>query len=186
MRAIAFVILLAPGLLVSKAAQDLFGDSNYLVFALCLFVGEFCVVVLFHELGHALSAIAFGWPIEMFAVTPFAYRTKTKRLEFWYRMGADVGGMVLYRPTTGRTPARLAMISFAGPLASFMFAALMLTASAFSPWPFWRDLFGSTGAVSVFFGLGNLIPFRTSKGLKSDGLGIIDALRQPKLRRRSI
>ena len=175
-RTIAFVILLVPGGLVSAAAQEMFPNQDFLIFAFVLYLGELFVVTVFHELGHALAAWLCGWPVEMIAIVPIAYRTKTKRFEFWTRLSADLAGMVVFRAARNVTPFKLAFLSLAGPLASFVFAALMLALSAFAPWRLGRDLFGSTGAMSVFFGIGNLIPFYTSKGMRSDGLGIIHAL----------
>lgn len=176
LRTLASIILLVPSLLVSRAAQSLV-DSNYFLLFIPLLIGEFFVTIFCHELGHAAAARLFGWRIDLFAVTPIAYRVKTGRFEFWSRFGADFGGLVVCQPDPATaTPARLGFLSFAGPLASFVLAALLLAASAISPWAFGRTVLGSTGAVSFFFGLGNLIPFRTRKGFRSDGMGVIQAL----------
>jgi len=184
LRMLAFIILLVPSLLVSKAAQSLVDGNNIFLFLLLL-IGEFFVAIFFHELGHAAAARSFGWRIDLFAVTPIAYRAKTRRFEFWSQFGADFGGLVVCRPNPANvTPARLAFLSFAGPLASFALAGILLTVSAFSPWEFGRTFFGSAGAVSFFFGLGNLIPFRTRKGFKSDGMGVIQAFRGKRAKQR--
>lgn len=70
-----------------------------------LWVGAVFVSIVVHEMGHALTARAYGW-------------------EPWISLHA-FGGLASYRPTYHSSLAQL-LITFAGPLAGFAFAALIL------------------------------------------------------------
>jgi len=66
-----------------------------IVWMLCVFVS-----ILVHELGHALSARAFGWPPHIVLYS--------------------MGGLAMFEPHYGYTRRRAIWISFAGPLAGFL------------------------------------------------------------------
>lgn len=70
-----------------------------------IWVGVVFVSILVHELGHAITARAQGW-------------------EPWITL-YGMGGLASYRPTFHR-PWTQIMISFAGPLAGFVLAALVI------------------------------------------------------------
>jgi stage IV sporulation protein FB len=111
----------------------------------CLFIS-----ILVHEMGHALTALTFGWPPEVYLY--------------------GFGGLAVYRPTYGRTTARQVLISFAGPGAGFLLYGLIYVAAE---WFVKTDAFldlspNSRSRVLVFFivmeqinlywGLVNLLP----------------------------
>jgi len=85
------------------------------------------LVILIHELGHALAAKAYGRPILRFVAMPFELRFRPLRFRLAHRdrIGGDIGGFVQYG---GRLEARgeRAVIAFAGPAANFLLAGAAL------------------------------------------------------------
>ncbi len=73
-----------------------------LIWLLCLFVS-----ILVHELGHALTAKAFGWPPEIVL--------------------CHFGGYAAFMPHHGYTHARSILVSFAGPFAGFLLFGLVVS-----------------------------------------------------------
>ena len=69
----------------------------------CLFVS-----ILVHELGHALAARSFGWPV---GITLYHF-----------------GGLASYSPGWGNSRGRAIWIAFAGPLAGFCLYGLVRVA----------------------------------------------------------
>ena len=67
----------------------------------CMFVS-----ILVHELGHALAARSFGWPVEILLY--------------------HFGGLASYSPGRGYSRGRAIWISFAGPLAGFCLYGLVV------------------------------------------------------------
>jgi Zn-dependent protease len=125
-------------------------DSNQhpdllLIWIACLFVS-----ILVHELGHALTALACGWPPEIYLY--------------------GFGGLAVYRPTYGHTTGRSVLISFAGPGAGFLLYGatyVALHALVASGWPATlsdegRDrlayFFGRMLWINLWWGLINLLP----------------------------
>ncbi len=80
-------------------------DSRDHLGLLAIWIGCFFVSILVHEMGHALTALAFGWPPEIYLY--------------------GFGGLAVYRPTSGRTTGRSVLISFAGPAAGFVLYGLV-------------------------------------------------------------
>jgi Zn-dependent protease len=70
------------------------------IWVVCVFFS-----ILIHELGHALTAQAFGWPPHIVLYS--------------------FGGYASYAPTRGHTAGRSIMVSFAGPGAGFLFYAVI-------------------------------------------------------------
>lgn len=68
---------------------------------LCMFVS-----ILIHELGHALTAEAFGWPSEILLY--------------------HFGGLAFSQRYHGNTPLKSILVSLAGPFAGFALAALVI------------------------------------------------------------
>lgn len=71
-----------------------------LVWVLCVFVS-----ILVHEMGHALTALSYGWPPHIVLYS--------------------FGGYASFQPTRGYTTARAVLISFAGPGAGFVLYGLV-------------------------------------------------------------
>jgi Zn-dependent protease len=121
-----------------------------------MWVGVVFVSILVHELGHALTARAQGW-------------------QPWITL-YGMGGLASYRPTFYR-PTTQIMIAFAGPLAGFLLAAVVILLVAVSGYSvdflFWtfgngprrfepgsalEDLVGQLLFVNIFWGVVNLFP----------------------------
>ncbi len=75
---------------------------------LLVWVGCFFVSILVHEMGHALTALFFGWPPAIYLY--------------------GFGGLAVYRPTYGHSTWRSVLISFAGPGAGFLLLGLVAAA----------------------------------------------------------
>jgi stage IV sporulation protein FB len=132
-------------------------SGNQQAMPMLLWVGAVFVSILVHELGHALTARAFGW-------------------QPWIPLHG-FGGLASYRPTH-RSPRAQILISLAGPSAGFLFAVLILGAIAASGhfagfvWgesllpfqivpfksPNLNNLIVDLMVVNIFWGLINLLP----------------------------
>ncbi|HEY1631492.1 MAG TPA: M50 family metallopeptidase [Rhizomicrobium sp.] len=184
MRVLATIVLLIPNIYIFGGANAIYDGSGdgAVAFAFVLAVCEFFLATLAHEAGHAVAATYFGWQVELFAVTPIAWRRKTRRFEFWLKMGADFGGAVYCR--SGNDRRKLALLHLAGPLANFaltlvlaiLFVAAALILRPYSAVP--GALMISLAGVSFFMGIGNLIPFRARNGNRSDGANLAMLLRR--------
>lgn len=182
-RGIAYCFLALPNLVVVQAGQGLFGTGpKGLTLSFALYAITLFVTVLIHEAGHAFAALAFGWRITIFAVFPVAYRPKTGEFEFWVLPSGDLGGMVRVA-TDGKTRSRHRSIILlaAGPGANFAFSAVAFCLVYLFPEK--QGAFGAMAISSLFVGLGNLLPWRSRNGAKSDGAAIASILRLPKLAR---
>ena len=129
------------------------------VIELCLWIAVVFVSILIHELGHALMARRFGW-------------------QPWITLHG-FGGLASYRPTYD-DPKKQILISFAGPAAGFLFAAVIVAILWLTGHPVYFWLGGRLGIswwiepqfsnfnviylvyqllfVNIFWGLINLLP----------------------------
>ena len=117
---------------------------------LVIWIGCLFISILVHEMGHALTALFFGWPPEVYLY--------------------GFGGLAVYRPGYGRTTGRSVLISFAGPAAGFLLFGLMIAlamALAASGRPqqlelAWRnrlsDFLWDMTWINLVWGLVNLVP----------------------------
>ncbi|HEX3727597.1 MAG TPA: site-2 protease family protein [Pirellulales bacterium] len=144
--------------------------------AMLIWVGAVFVSILVHEMGHALLAQAHGWPPH---ITLYG-----------------MGGLASYRPTYHATGSQIA-ITAAGPLAGFLFAALLCGAIAVSGhdiefrWspgdllpvrmaPFATDqanwIVADLLYINVFWGLVNLLPIYPLDGgqIARELIGLVD------------
>lgn len=124
------------------------------IWILCVFVS-----VLVHELGHAFTAEAFGWPTEI--VLYFA------------------GGVAVSDRYLNNSPARGMTVSFMGPAAGFMLYGLIAGVELFCRrfglirTPYLLVVFIFLKEINLYWGLLNLIPV-----LPLDGGHIAHALFQ--------
>lgn len=126
-----------------------------LIWIACLFVS-----ILVHEMGHALSAQAFGWPPQVFLY--------------------HFGGLAVFDPWRGYTMGRSIFISFAGPAAGFLLfglvvaVELLLNQRGVVTNDYWSPLgqaFIQLKFINLYWGLVNLLPV-----LPLDGGRICEAL----------
>jgi len=159
-------------MLVASASQHLFGGSQaYFLWFSLLYVAILWLAIFAHEVGHACVALRFGWCITRFAVFPIAYRPRTKKLEFWTMPSGDLGGAVQVNDLGWATRSQTRLFAAAGPAANFLLSVVTLAAIYLLPGM--QDLLGSIVVTSLFLGLGNLIPWKSRKGTKSDGAIIL-------------
>ena len=106
-----------------------FPEQPQILFAtVCMLVGGF-TVTLVHESGHLAAALACGWRIIVFAVRPFAFQVPNRGFAFLpRRYHPEFGGWVatVPRSATVDTPRRWGILLAAGPVASFVLAAVTL------------------------------------------------------------
>lgn len=139
------------------------------------------IVVLLHELGHAVAGLALGMKLRAFVVGPFQWRMFEGRWGFKFRPAGffSAGGATALVPTDPRQPAsdRVCMIA-AGPFISLASGVLALCAAFTAPGQPWEPawfLLACLGTASVLVGLLNLVPFQT-KSNYSDGAQISQIL----------
>jgi membrane-associated protease RseP (regulator of RpoE activity) len=90
------------------------------------------LVILVHELGHALAARRYGRPLQRFVVMPFELRFRPMRFRMAHldKVGGDIGGFVQYAEFWPATRRESAVIAFAGPAANFLLASAALLFAA--------------------------------------------------------
>ncbi|HET6324633.1 MAG TPA: site-2 protease family protein [Planctomycetaceae bacterium] len=130
---------------------------------LAIWIGCLFVSILVHEMGHALTALAFGWPPQIYLY--------------------GFGGLAVYRPTSGRATGRSVLISFAGPAAGFVLYGLIFGLQQLIIPTAWfenlrprtqlqiADFIGQMQWINLRWGLVNLLPV-----LPLDGGRIAEAL----------
>jgi stage IV sporulation protein FB len=124
------------------------------IWVACLFVS-----ILIHELGHALTAEAFGWPSEILLY--------------------HFGGLAFSQRYRGNTPWRSIAVSLAGPFAGFAFFGLIYGVVKF--WPgskqHWDTYVWYAIAqlifINLWWGIVNLAPV-----LPLDGGRVCESLRE--------
>jgi membrane-associated protease RseP (regulator of RpoE activity) len=138
-------------------------NTNEHISLLVIWIGCFFVSILIHEMGHALTALGFGWPPEVYLY--------------------GFGGLAVYRPTSGRTTGRSVLISFAGPAAGFVLYGLIFALQKLIIPSAWFENLGDAAQLRVVYfiiqmkwinliwGLVNLVPV-----LPLDGGRIAEAL----------
>jgi stage IV sporulation protein FB len=130
---------------------------------LFIWIGCLFVSILVHEMGHALTALACGWPPQVYLY--------------------GFGGLAVYRPTSSHTTGRSVLISFAGPGAGFFLYGLIRGTAYLlieSGWPqsldrAWQlrllEFLDDMVFINWYWGLVNLLPV-----LPLDGGRIAEAL----------
>lgn len=121
--------------------------------SMLIWVGAVFVSILIHELGHALAVRCFGWQP---AIVLHSF-----------------GGLAIYRPTY-HSPQKQIVISLCGPLAGFLFAALIVAGMSAAGVggrifgvpiggaplanPHVARLLGVLLVINIFWGVVNLLP----------------------------
>ncbi|HVO17883.1 MAG TPA: hypothetical protein VMU15_01420 [Anaeromyxobacter sp.] len=142
------------------------------------------LVVLVHELGHALAGALVGFRFQLVQVGPVALLRGPEglRLRWHQRVPGQVLGQQSSAPEDDRAlPARLAVHGAGGPALNLLTAVLAWGAVAAAGQPSGPagaaalGILEGLGALSVF-GLVDLFPMRL-RGQLSDGARIVHALR---------
>lgn len=171
-RALAYCILVLPSAFVWTASEDVTRSSGALTVALfvLLYGTSLLLAILVHEVGHALVGIANGWRIKYIAVFPVAYYPGAKRFRVWRNPVGDIGGAVSIAVTPNNSSYRLAAFAAGGPVANLLLSTSLLAVTNVMPHRTMQNVLGSFAMVSLLLGVGNIIPWRSRKGFRSDGM----------------
>ncbi|HEY4113712.1 MAG TPA: M50 family metallopeptidase [Rhizomicrobium sp.] len=174
-RAFAYCILALPSAFVWTASQEIAGSTGALagILFVLLYVATLAISILVHELGHACVGLANGWRLKYIAVFPLAYYPRTGKIRIWRSPSGDIGGAVSVASTPNNSPWRVAMFATGGPVASLAFAGVLLFVTSISPDKMLQNALGAFAVVSFLLGVGNLIPWRSRKGFRSDGMTLL-------------
>jgi hypothetical protein len=139
------------------------------LWTLLLLPAIWLAVVLAHEFGHLLGGRLGGMrPLMLFAgPLHFTFdadgRTRLQR----NRVKQSFNGLAACAPRTDTGRGAFALMAAGGPLASFVFSALLLP-PAFALGGWWGGLLFATGLLSLLVGVLTLMPLRAG-GFMSDG-----------------
>jgi len=177
-RIVAYGILCLPMMFVWTASYELIRNSGtaFPLFVV-LYIADIFICALIHELGHAIAANLCGWRIKYIAVFPFAYYLAPRKLKLWHGRSGDIGGAVSIDSAPIKSANRVALFSLAGPLANFMFAGVLLAVVGAVSIPTIQNVVAGFAIVSLLLGLGNILPWRTRQGLRSDGMVLLSVVR---------
>jgi hypothetical protein len=146
--------------------------------ALLVSLGLTFATMLIHELAHAAAAAWLGATISKIVVLPFEFTVKTRRLRLVGRAGkGDLGGYVSYTLDRIAPRGKHAIIAASGPAANLVtgFAAgwiVQARSIAGTNLPkgvhvsLTPPLIMAFAFLSIGIGLGNLIPFDQSDGMR--------------------
>lgn len=138
--------------------------------------------IIIHELGHVLAGTLAGFPIVSCGIgiaRPFA---RIRIAGIWFYLARPLlRGITLAIPSQlGPNRKALAILSAGGPVANLVTVLVIWVVSPpFEDWTSWRPLEHWTFSgvffdVSLMMGIGNLLPFYSSRyGTASDGLTIV-------------
>lgn len=156
MRHVATLLFLIVNFAVFGMLSDLRWSAGLLLYLPLTLMLSF-VVILVHELGHALAAHQYGRRIERVVALPFEWRFRPFRLRMAESLGGgDLGGEVVYALDWPETRREHALIAAAGPAANVLLALIAVllatwlvagAAPALSPLP---ALVPDSAGVSVF------------------------------------
>ena len=144
------------------------------------------LAILVHELGHAYAAWISGWRVHAISVRRYIFMTKRKKLITISAASKsqDIGGFVIATPPPEYAWDRHSIaITLGGAAANFAAAAICIVIGL-AQYPGNMDVFVTLlgfAAVSIVFGAANLIPFKTSDGVPSDGAALIATLAGAKI-----
>jgi membrane-associated protease RseP (regulator of RpoE activity) len=124
MRHVATLLFLIVNFAVFGMLSDLRWSAGLLLYLPLTLMLSF-VVILVHELGHALAAHRYGRRIERVVALPFEWRFRPFRLRMAESLsGRDLGGEVVYALDWPETRREHALIAAAGPAANFLLALI--------------------------------------------------------------
>lgn len=122
------IVFLLTGTAMIIGVGAAMGAHNPLLALGTILFGYF-LVVLVHELGHAIAAWLVGWRVWIIYVAPFSLRLDDGELHIasGYK-GEDFAGFVLPSPSAARHDTKWhgAIVSAGGPMASWLVAGLLI------------------------------------------------------------
>ncbi|MEE4315495.1 MAG: M50 family metallopeptidase [Erythrobacter sp.] len=116
--------LASAALWVTASKYEAFGDNWLIAFA-AIAALQFVIIVI-HELGHALAAWRSGARVDAICAVPFVWDTSRRAVRFEPELPAhDIGGYVSYTFEAGGSTRKDMAIAAAGPLSNFASAAVV-------------------------------------------------------------
>src|SRR5262249_19236997 len=129
--------------------------------------------VVIHELGHLLAGRAAGFRFESLRIAGWQIDQNLKVSRCQTAQGDGLGATIFSPNEMRNRPLRVACMVAAGPAADLLLGSLLLIL------PFHKSLItGSFILACWFFGLGNLVPFRSGNTI-SDGMRLFMLLWKP-------
>ena len=156
---------------------DKMGLLDIPVMFLIFFIGVFLLVNI-HEFGHFILGKLMGYDLLMLRVGIFSIQKENGKMRFSIIRNIGYGGLCAMIPKKETSLRNYAIYSAGGILFNMLFGVTILLAV---PGLGLRDLFYipvmATGAISIFFGILNAIPFK-SVNQPTDGLVILSILKK--------
>jgi hypothetical protein len=132
-------------------------------------------LVLTHELGHLLTALALGWRVPILAVGGFSLRFSPLRFSAGAPPFRGASGAIVAVPPAHRGGrAGWIAVHAGGPASDFLVAALAASVALNAPPDAMRhDVSLVVAAIAATSALFNLLPFARRGGGASDGMQIL-------------
>ncbi|WP_041280598.1 M50 family metallopeptidase [Desulfosudis oleivorans] len=133
--------------------------------------------ILIHEIGHVIGALAVNLHIDEVKVGFIGFRKRRGKFRLHFYKNAFSGHVKRIEPDNTIPLKKEFIFSVSGISANLIFGALLLSAYHYRNNNDLRELLMIFGAVSIFIGVINLIPFKLKRlNLISDGLRLIVVL----------
>jgi len=162
--------LVAFGGSVSRVMDTVFNHGALVAVVVLLGVPFLATVI--HEVGHATSAIALGWPVREFRVVPFSIKKGKDgwKLNFSWRLQPTALVVAEPLPFAGYH-VKESVFAIGGPAANLLSCAFCIVLDPGPSVPFLHAVSQFFLAWSGFLGITNLLPFQ-HKGLELDGYSV--------------
>ncbi|MGC2330062.1 MAG: M50 family metallopeptidase [Candidatus Acidiferrales bacterium] len=159
------------------AVVDANAPENPLVVFLSYLSALFMLVTI-HELGHVAAGFAVGFRFERIRIGPIIFTKTPDRLKFTFQKAYGFDGVAAMKVLRLRKlRRRLGIYVAAGPLANLLSAVCVWAFLARQVLGAWQHPVGQFllifAALSVCMGIFNLIPFRRSNGMFTDGARLL-------------
>ena len=143
---------------------------------LCIYLAYWLIVVA-HELGHAICVRIVGWRAAVIAVRGLTIWPKPIRIRYGLPAFGGLGGGVLAVPPADVGRFRFTLVHLGGALGNFALAILLLAwREEIHHHLFWSRYLGACVFLSALSGFINLLPLERAGGVRFDGARILDAL----------
>ncbi|HUJ30212.1 MAG TPA: M50 family metallopeptidase [Candidatus Acidoferrum sp.] len=149
------------------------GPASPLVFFLFYMMG-LALIITIHELGHLAAGRAVGFHFKAIRIGPLQFMKSAQGLKVTFQRLSDLSGFAAIRiDKIQRLGRRYAIFIAGGPLANLLSALLIFVLLAILPpahaHGFIRPALQIFAALSTAIAIINLIPFRRTNGMYSDG-----------------
>jgi Peptidase family M50 len=158
-----------------------FIDANFPENPLVFFVSylpALLMILAIHELGHVAAGFAVGFRFEKIRIGPIVFTQTLNRLKFTFQKAYGFDGIAAMKVLHLRKlRRRLGIYVAGGPLANVLSVVCVWTLLASHVLGTWQHRVGQFllvfAALSACIGIFNLIPFRRSNGMFTDGARLL-------------